>query len=77
MANLTYSFTFSLQGYPKGKLGIGVGFKDKTNRTPYQIEKLKPYDVKHWDKKTRRFLGGAQNDVDSNIILSTCIFGLR
>lgn len=69
MANLTYSFTFSLQGYPKGKLGIAVGFKGKTNRTPYPIEKLKPYDVKHWDKKTKRFLGGTQNDVDNNELL--------
>lgn len=51
MANLTYSFTFSLKGYPKGKPGIGVGFKGKTNRTPYPIEKLKPFDVKHGDKK--------------------------
>lgn len=69
MAILTYSFTFSLQGYPKGKLGIAVGFKGKTNRTPFPIEKLKPYDVKHWDKKTKRFLGGTQNDVDNNKLL--------
>lgn len=69
MARLTYSFTTSLQGYAKGILGVSAGFKGKTNRTPYLIEGLKPYDVNHWDKKTKRFLGGTQNDVDNNKLL--------
>lgn len=69
MAKLTYSFTTSLQGYAKGILGVSVGIKGKTNRTPYPVEGLKPYDVNHWDKKTKRFHGGTQNDVDNNNLL--------